>query len=94
MSITIEKGQLFKRMYCHHCGTKLKTKTVVFHGIVDPEKWNDYIKKEKKRHSQYNISVSLPSSVDRYIAYECPKCGSITTPKTQRLTKLQKIYSQ
>jgi len=84
MSITIEKGQLFKRMFCHHCGTKLKYKSVTFTGEVVPEKWEEYIKKMKKAtRATYSLSIFIPSITDTRLAYECPKCGSITTPKTQ-----------
>jgi len=84
MSITIEKGQLFKRMFCHHCGTKLKYKSVTFTGEVVPEKWEEYIKKMKKAtRATYSLPIFIPSITDTRFAYECPKCGSITTPKTQ-----------
>ena len=87
----IYPGMFLRKMYCVHCGTRLKTKKVtITHKKGDPD-W-----KEHKHYSQLGIlTIGMTSKSDISYVYKCPNCGRETTYHEQlEIRKRQKMFNR
>lgn len=73
----IDLGMLFRKMYCHKCGTRLKRKkiTAIYHKGA-PE-YDNYVA------GIHTLGMS-EKAVSHYV-YQCPKCNSEITYDDQCL---------
>ena len=82
---TIDVGMIFKKMYCHKCGNRLKKKKIS----------NTYKKGDPKfsRWLMNNLTIFMDRKEESYYIYKCPNCEAEISYDTQCLVaKLQKIH--
>ena len=85
---SIDPGMLFKKMYCHKCGTKLKKKK-----ITKICKRDDYEFTDNFKHS---TAIGMNELSIAHFIYVCPNCGSEITYENQCLVakKQKKLKSK
>lgn len=83
----LDIGMIFKKMYCHKCGTKLKK-----------EKTSKILKKGDKEFSRHVAGMTAigPGYNKVYTYYYvCPKCKNAITYEAQlKISKIQKQKSR
>lgn len=83
----IDAGMIFKKMYCHKCGTKLKkekTSTILRNGD-----------KGFSRHSGKGITFGPGYNKVYTYYYVCPQCKNAITYEAQlKISKIQKQKSR
>lgn len=85
---TIAAGMIFKKMYCHNCGTKLKIKKSTIIISKSEEKYSN------KMPGKGN-SVGMSSYYDVTYLYWCPICDKTITYDEQCIVaKKQKQLKQ
>jgi len=65
--ITIPVGMLFRRMYCHKCGNKLKKKKI-----------SHTYKKGEEGYSRWlsgRLTIGMEEKQKTHYVYECPVCN-------------------
>lgn len=65
---TIPVGMIFKKMYCHKCGARLKK-----------EKITRVYKKEEPGYTDsilHRTAIGMSEIAISYYIYKCPNCGS------------------
>ena len=80
---TISLGMIFKKMYCHKCGQKLKRKKI-----------SNVYKKGEDGYSNYlsgHATIGMDRIEKAYYIYTCVNCGSEISYEEQcKIAKKQK----
>jgi len=80
----IDAGMVFRKMYCHHCGTQLKKEQISKTNVRGEEGFSPRVASM--------IVLDRKVTRVRYV-YKCPKCQAVVDYQTQKnIARKQKLF--